>query len=326
LTGLLLALILFAAAPAAKAALARWHPVVQTDHAEDIAGPLGNGKLLLQSAGGLSLYQPAASTLQPFASGAGGYSTPVGSESYMALSSNRQLKYANCSFGNQNLYAIEPSNGSVVRVTRKGKASVLTALPAGFLDGIAFDGVGRFGYRLLVADLVGAEINLYGIDCRGRARLFGQGLPHVEGGMVVAPAGFGRFGGELIAADELTGNIYAFSAKGETKLIANSGLPAGGDVGTESLGFFPGAAASYPTAYVASAQGATNAPGANSVLSIGPNGLRRARLRPGDLLAASETAGTTVRVRCAGKCSVRRVADGPAAAHVEGHIVFALPR
>src|SRR5437763_2698614 len=244
----------------------------------------------------------------------------------MALSSKRRLKDADCSFGKQNLYVIEPSNGTVGRVTRKGRASVLAALPAGFLDGIAFDGAGRFGHRLLVADLVGAEINIYGIDCRGRMRRFGQGLPHVEGGMVVAPAGFGRFGGQLIAADELSGNIYAFSAKGGTTLIANSGLPAGGDVGTESLGFFPEAAATYPAAFVASAQGASSGDGANSVLSIGPKGLRRAGLRPGDLLAASEPAGTTVRVRCAGKCSVRRVAGGPAAAHVEGHIAFALPR
>jgi len=105
--------------------------------------------------------------------------------------------------------------------------------------------------------------------------------------------------------------------------MVNSGLPAGGDIGTEALGFFPRAAATYPTAYVASALGATIGQGANSVLSIGPNGLRQAALQPGDLLAASETAGTTVRVRCARKCSVRRVADGPAAAHVEGHIVFA---
>jgi hypothetical protein len=316
-----LALSLASAGPA-SAAEAHWRPVVAAPSAEDIAGPLGNGKLVVQAAGGLSLWRPGG-PLRPFARGAGGYSTAPGLEPYIDLSSGRRLKYANCSFGNESIYTIEPSNNTIARVTRKGRASVFTTIPAGFLDGIVFDDVGRFGHRLLVtARLTNGSITLYGVDCRGRVRIFAQGLPNVEGGMVVAPRSFGRFGGQLITADENSGIIYAVSPSGSWRVVAPTGLPAGGDVGVESLGFFPTAAASFPTAYVASAQGATIGSGSNSILSISPNGLRRAGLRPGDLLAANETAGTAVRVRCAKTCSVVRVADGPPTAHVEGHIIF----
>jgi hypothetical protein len=38
---------------------------------------------------------------------------------------------------------------------------------------------------------------------------------------------------------------------------------------------------------------------------------------------ASEGGAETIAVRCARTCSVRKVADGPATSHAEGHIVFA---
>jgi hypothetical protein len=46
-------------------------------------------------------------------------------------------------------------------------------------------------------------------------------------------------------------------------------------------------------------------------------------VRPGDLLVAAEGGAKTIAVRCARTCSVRKIAEGPATSHAEGHIVFA---
>jgi len=46
--------------------------------------------------------------------------------------------------------------------------------------------------------------------------------------------------------------------------------------------------------------------------------------RGGDLLIATEDGANSIDVRCAATCAVRFVAAGPAVAHAEGHVVFAL--
>ena len=155
----------------------------------------------------------------------------------------------------------------MVRIDGHGKAARFANLPAGtFPDGIAFDPVGRFGKRLLVTGVVGPVTKLYAIDCRGRARVVVGDGPRVEGGMAVAPRGFGRFGGDLIAADEGSGRIFAFGANGRVRLVAESGLPAGGDIGVEGVGFVP------PRARAAyfSDMGAPGSPtqGTDSVLTL----------------------------------------------------------
>jgi hypothetical protein len=63
-------------------------------------------------------------------------------------------------------------------------------------------------------------------------------------------------------------------------------------------------------------------PGDDAVLRIDAAALAAAGVRPGDLLVATEGGAHTVAVTCTSLCSVRHVADGPAVAHLEGHIVF----
>ena len=62
--------------------------------------------------------------------------------------------------------------------------------------------------------------------------------------------------------------------------------------------------------------------GTDSVLALRGMELRRARLHAGDLVAATEAGAKTIAVRCARRCTVRRVAVGPAATHGEGHVTF----
>jgi hypothetical protein len=46
----------------------------------------------------------------------------------------------------------------------------------------------------------------------------------------------------------------------------------------------------------------------------------------GDLLVGTEAGARTVAITCGrSSCRVRHVADGPAEAHLEGHIVFTPP-
>jgi hypothetical protein len=142
----------------------------------------------------------------------------------------------------------------------------------------------------------------------------------MEGGMVVAPARFGSFGGDLIAPDEASGRVYAVDPAGTVVTLVGSGLPAGGDIGVESAGFVPPRASGV---YLADRFSAGNRhPGDNAILQLSAAELARAGIRAGDLLVATEGGARTIDVRCAATCTVRFVAAGPAIAHAEGHIVF----
>jgi hypothetical protein len=201
-------------------------------------------------------------------------------------------------------------------------------LPAGaFPTGITIDTVGSFGSRLLVTSFAAGKTTLTAFDCRGRARVMATGAPHVEGGIAVAPRTFGRFGGKLIAADEVTGRIYAFGPRGLVRLVAESGLPAGDqEIGVESVGFVPPKLGRQGAAYLAD-MGAPGSPtsGSDSLLVLAGSDLTRAKLRPGELIVATEADAKTLAVRCARLCRVRHVADAPTVAHAEGHITF-VPR
>jgi hypothetical protein len=146
----------------------------------------------------------------------------------------------------------------------------------------------------------------------------------MEGGIAVAPSAFGLFAGQLIAPDEATGRILAIAPNGRTSLVANSGLAHGGDIGVESAGFVPPDFGPGWSAYVADRASPGNPhPDDDAILALDGATLLNAGLGPGDLLVASEGGAQTVAVRCRTTCSVTHFADGPAAAHVEGHIAFA---
>jgi hypothetical protein len=98
----------------------------------------------------------------------------------------------------------------------------------------------------------------------------------------------------------------------------------GPDLGVESLGFVPPGFRRSGAAYLADL-GAPGSPtqGTDSVLSLPAAALVRAGVRAGDLLVATEAGGVTIRIRCSGRCTTRRIARALEATHGEGHIAFA---
>jgi hypothetical protein len=288
----------------------------------DLAGPRGDGSFVVAAAGRL-LMMDRDGTLGPLARGAGGYQTTMGTEPYLVLTSSYPSEPSHCSFGDATIFALEPvTRPGVIMISPRGQARRFASLPpGGFLSGIAFDGTGRFGHRLLVTDRLGDRTTVFGLGCDGRLSTVAAGAPVVEGGIVVAPAGFGRFGGDLIAADETSGRVYAMNPAGQVIMLVRSGLPAGGDIGVESAGFVPPGAVA---AYLADRFSVRNKhPGDNAILRLSAADLARAGISAGDLLVAAEGGARTIDVRCAAACTVRYVAAGPAIAHAEGHIVFA---
>jgi hypothetical protein len=264
-------------------------------------------------------------TLVPFARGPGGYATRPIAESYIALASGGPVAGAGCSFAADTVFALQPRKSpGVIEVTRGGQAHLFASLPGAFPDGIAFDDVGRFGHRLLVTSAVDGRTSLFAIDCAGRITTISARLPQVEGGMTVAPPSFGPYGGDLIGPDEVSGRIWAITPSGRAVLVARSGLPTGQDVGVESTGFVPPGFGPAWAAYVADRREPGNRhPGTGDILRLPAAVLLRAGAHPGDLIVANEASARTILVRCTTACTVRRIAEGPAITHTEGHIVFA---
>jgi hypothetical protein len=304
----------------------KWRAIAKVPGIVDVVGPRADGRLVISTHGGLFVMRPTGSPV-PYARGPQGYAGSPG-EPYLTLGSGRRVPSAGCAFRRDVIFALDPdATPGIVRVDRSGRSSRFADLPAGaFPAGIAIDTVGLFGYRILVTSFASGTTTLYAFDCHGRARVVATGAPHVEGGIAVAPRTFGRFGGKLIAADEVTGRIYAFGPGGRVTLVAQSGLPAGGDIGTEAVGFVPPKLGRHGAAYLADL-GSPGSPtsGANSLLILAGRGLSRANLHPGELIVATEAGAKTLAVRCGRLCTVRRVADGPAVTHAEGHITF-VPR
>ncbi len=287
----------------------------------DLAGPRADGSFLVAAAGRLFVLGRDG-TLRAFARGADGYRTATGTEPYLALAGSRRGRGDQCSFGIDTAFALEPgSRPAVIMISRDGRARRFASLPQGrFPSGIAFDSTGRFGHKLLVTAEHGGRTTVYAIGCDGGLATVAAGAPPMEGGIAVAPATFGQFGGDLIAPDEGRGLVHAVDPSGRVVTLARSGLPAGGDIGVESAGFVP---VRGGAAYLADRFSAGNRhPGDNAILRLAAADLARAGIRPGDLRVAAEGGAGTIDVRCAAACTVRYVAAGPAIAHAEGHIVF----
>jgi hypothetical protein len=287
----------------------------------DLAGPRGDGSFLVAAAGRLFVLGRDGA-LSPFARGAGGYQGAKGAEPYLVIVDGVAARRDHCAFPGDTAFAIEPGrHPGVMVISPAGQARRFASLPPGSApSGIAFDATGRFGHRLLVTAGLGGRTTVFGISCDGRPSTIVAGIPPMEGGIVVAPATFGEFGGDLIAPDEASGLVYAVTPSGKVAILARSGLPAGGDIGVESAGFAPAAAAA---AYLADRFSPGNRhPGDDTILRLPAAALARAGIRAGDLLVATEGGAKTIDIRCAARCVVRYVAAGPAIAHGEGHIVF----
>lgn len=302
----------------------RWTRFAHVAAVLDLTGPRADGTLTVAADGRLSLlHLGAAST--PFATGANGYRTAKGPEPYIALSAGETPDGSGCSFGRDDVFALEPkARPGVIQVDPLGQARRLADFPAGASPGgIAFDDVGRFGHRLLVSAHVPGSTVVYAVDCAGRVATVTVHAPSMEGGVVVAPATFGDFAGDLIGADEHTGRIVAIGPDGASRILAQSGLPSGGDIGVESIGVIP-ADVRGAAAYLADRRSPGNRhPGTDSILRLTGAQLAQAGAAPGDLLVATEGGAKTIVVHCAQSCTVRHVADGPSVSHAEGHIVFA---
>ncbi len=288
----------------------------------DLAGPRTDGSFLV-AAGRRLFVLGRDGALSPFARGAGGYVAAAGDEPYLVIADGDAARGGHCAFGRDAAFAIAPGrHPAIIMISPQGQARQFASLPPGSApSGIAFDATGRFGHRLLVTARRGGGTTVLGIGCDGRTSTVAAGIPPVEGGMAVAPATFGEFGGDLIAPDENSGLVYVVAPSGKVAILARSGLSAGRDIGVESAGFAPAAAAA---AYLADRFAPGNShPGDDVILRIPAAALARAGIQPGDLLVATEGGAKTIDVRCAATCVVRYVAAGPAIAHAEGHIVFA---
>ncbi|MDQ6772105.1 MAG: hypothetical protein M3024_03825, partial [Candidatus Dormibacteraeota bacterium] len=213
--------------------------------------------------------------------------------------------------------------GGVIRVDSAGLVHEFASVPeVDSLHGIAFDTEGAFGHRLLVAGPHANRTTVAAIDCDGTVTVITRQAPVVEGGIAVAPAGFGAFAGTVIAPDELSGAIYAISADGSSRLLAHPGLAAGGDIGVEGVGFVPSTAIAGVTVYFAD-RGTPGNPhaGTDRLLALAGGALGRAGARPADMLVATEGGAGMVGVRCAASCSWYPViADNPVS-HGEGHVL-----
>jgi hypothetical protein len=293
----------------------------------DLAGPRGDGSFTVAAAGRLFILTRAGA-LRPFARGPGGYLTALGPEPYLATAGGERVPGAGCSFRSGMIFALQPGGRpGIIAVTPDGRAGRFASLPATVAPtGIAFDTTGRFGHRLLVTARSHTGTMVLAIDCAGRARTVTSAAPAMEGGIAVAPASFGRYGGDLIAPSETSGLLYAIAPDGTVATVAVSGLPRGGDIGVESAGFLPPGFGSGAAAYLADRYSKGNRhPGTNSILRLPGAELIKAGARAGDLLAAAEASARTIVVRCTSSCAVRYIAAGPAVTHAEGHIVFAAP-
>jgi hypothetical protein len=286
----------------------------------DLAGPRTDGSLVLAAAGRLwSLSR--AGRLQPIAAA---YRAHAG-EPYIALADSAG-RHAAC-FGSGTVYALElGARQGVLAIPFTGTPRELAHLTApGLINGIAFDQTGRFGYRVLVTINSRSTTSVFAIGCHGRVTTITRTAPRVEGGIVVAPSHFGPFGGDLIAPDELSGRIYAITPRGKSILVARSRLPHGQDIGVESEGFVPSAKRFEVLVSDRLTPGNPH-PGDNLILRIRSAALLAAGIRAGDMLVVSEASGLADVVTCTSRgCQARHVANGPAIAHIEGHVAV-LPR
>jgi hypothetical protein len=318
-----LSLTATAAATTATPAQPGWTAWQHIPGVVDVAGPRSDGAIVVAAADGLLRVDPVSGRAEPFAAGLTGYRGPGSGEPYIALSPGLPVASGGCRFERDDVFALQlKPAGGVLRIDAAGEAREFASVDGvESLNGIAFDGTGRFGNRLLVTGPSHGLTVVAAIDCTGQVTHITDAAPVLEGGLAVAPSGFGAFEGDLIAPDELSGNIYAISPDGSSTTLVHSGLPTGGDIGVEGVGFVPPGFSLGGAAYFADRSVPGNPhPGTDSLLRIDSRRLVQAGVREGDLLAASEGGAALIAVRCQPDCVVTRVSSGDGA-HGEGHVL-----
>jgi hypothetical protein len=296
----------------------------------DVAGPLSNGQLVV--AAGPHLYAVTRDGVQTELSPAYAtppYAPPAGAEAYIAVATT-EVTGGPCGFVRDTVFAIRPGGpAEVIAIDPGGAPRIFAALPdAGSLNGITFDTTGSFGRRLLVTGgLPGSHTAVVAVDCHGSVETLTRTAPQLEGGITVAPASFGSFGGDLIAPDELSGRVLAIGPTGGTQVVVASNVPSGPDIGVESAGFVPPGFLAGGAAYTADRSTPGNPhPGTDHVLRLSAAALADVGVREGDLLLATEGSDVVVDVRCQAACRARDVGMGATAAHGEGHVLVVADR
>jgi hypothetical protein len=319
---LLLGAITAGGGRASSAPSVAWEKWLHVPGVFDVAGPRADGRLVVAAGSTLKLVGLAGG-ITDFAPT---YDVPAGPESYIALSSGAAVQGAACRFQPDDVFALDLRGNApgVLRVSANGKTVYRFATVNGVsgLVGITFDTVGKFDHKLLVIGPPQAGMTqLFAIDCAGVVAPIGAPVPTaLEGGIEVAPLGFGPYGGHLVAPNETDGSIYAVSPEGKLAEIAKSALPVGGDIGVESAGFVPPSGA---TQVLVSDRGTPGNPhpGTDSILRLQEPALTTAAVRPGDLLVTTEASAALLAVHCATTCTARQVATGPPEAHIEGRLL-----
>lgn len=323
----LLVLLVLAAAlasPMVARAATVWEQWQHLAGVVDVGGVRSDGKLVVMANGVLFLVA-ADGSMAPYARGSDGFSGSPDAEPYLVVAPQLPATPAGCTFEPDDVFVLDLASSppGVIRVDPAGHASHVASMPGmDILNGIGIDTTGSFGYRVLVTGSGQNRQAVYAVDCQGAVTTISDSAPTMEGGLAVAPMTFGVFGGQLIGADEGSGQIWAIAPDGTSTLVLLSSLPAGGDTGVESIGFVPPGGG---TAYLADRATSNNPfPGTDNILRLTPSALSAAGAQPGDLLVATEGGGTTIGVRCqASSCTALSIADGPAGGHtghIEGHI------
>jgi hypothetical protein len=322
LLGALLCVVATSSASAQSAGWEQWQHLVGV---ADV-GVRSDGSLMAMANARLYQISPSTGAITPYASAWSGGGAPD-AEYYFSLTPAQAVDGTSCSFAADDLYILDlVSPPAVVRVDAAGRPTRIAELGSvDTLGGITVDTVGSFGHRVLVTGTRDNKTTLFAIDCDGKATTITASAPLVEGGIAVAPSTFGAFGGQLIAPDENSGQLWAIDASGRATLVVVPSLPTGGDTGVESVGFVPpGFSAGAGYAYLADRGTPNNPfPGNDSLLRLPASTLSAAGVQDGDLLVSTEGGGTTIAIHCADTCQVLPVSPGPSGGHIEGHIVLA---
>jgi hypothetical protein len=323
LAGLLLAWTIGSAGSAIIVPLS-WQSWQHLPAVFDLAGPRSDGRLVAAAGGRLFLVSTDG-TIAPFADAPGGYRAASGPEAYLTLSPGLHVSAAGCDFARDDVFVLRPGKPfGITRVDANGHAANLADITGvDSLNGIVFDTVGRFDHRLLVTGPHAQHSTVLAIDCKGGIAPITNAAPPLEGGLAVAPAGFGTHGGELIGPDENSGALLAISAGGQSTILVASGIAHGGDIGVESAAFVPPGFSDGGTAYIADRATANNPhPGTDTILRMSSTDIATAGVRDGDLVVVAEDGGVTIDVRCATRCITTTIVPTATTAHIEGHLVM----
>ena len=303
-----------------------WSTADPIPHVFDVAGPRSDGRLVVAAGGKLFLMDQVSGASERFAGGPGGYPGSGGEEPYIAVVPAAVAAHGNFRLDEVVVLQLKPTGG-ILRIDSAGIAHPFANVTGvDLMNGITFDLTGAFGYRLLVTGARAHRTTVAAIDGDGQVTVITAQAPTVEGGLAVAPSTFGRFAGDLIAPDELSGRIYAIAPDGSSVLVAAPDLAHGGDVGVEAAGFVPDVAVATVTVYFADRATPGNPhPGTDNLLALNGADLARAGAGPGDLLVGTEGGAGLVAVRCGiNSCGVTTIVADNGTSHGEGHIVVAV--